>query len=119
MDGYSFWQDVFDTYQSLSNGVQLAWLIVPCVFLLGLVAIVLHYRLHYRLARGRARVLGGVLGAYDWLYTIHRDGDGFRVYQHAGAADVVGGAAGGALYADRPSRCAGCLLLVVPPSGAT
>jgi len=42
---YNLWQDAFDTYQSLSDWIKLAWLIVPPAFVLGLLALVLHYRL--------------------------------------------------------------------------
>ncbi|MEG9884327.1 MAG: hypothetical protein V6Z86_06870 [Hyphomicrobiales bacterium] len=37
MDDYHFWQDVFDTYQSLSDWMKFAGLVVPLVFLLGLI----------------------------------------------------------------------------------
>ena len=29
MESYSFWQDFFDTYQSLSDWMKFAWLVVP------------------------------------------------------------------------------------------
>jgi len=45
VDDYNVWQDAFDTYQSLSNGLKIAWLMVPPAFLLGILALVLHYRL--------------------------------------------------------------------------
>ena len=44
MDAYNFWRDLFDTYQSLSDWMKLAWLVVPPAFLLGLVALILRYR---------------------------------------------------------------------------
>ncbi|MCA1243016.1 hypothetical protein LC092_11260 [Stappia stellulata] len=54
---YSAFADLLDTYQSLSDGLQLAWLVVPPVFLLGSLALVLRYRLACRrtdcLAGGR------------------------------------------------------------------
>ena len=37
MDDYNFWQDVFDTDQSLSDWMKFAWLVVPPIFLLGLI----------------------------------------------------------------------------------
>ena len=37
MEPYNFWQDFFDTYQSLSDWLKTLWLIVPPVFILGLV----------------------------------------------------------------------------------
>ena len=45
MDDYNFWQDFFDTYQSLSDWMKLAWLIVPPAFLLAFVALFMRYRL--------------------------------------------------------------------------
>jgi len=45
VDDYNLWQDAFDTYQSLSDWVKIAWLVVPPAFVLGLLALVLHYRL--------------------------------------------------------------------------
>jgi len=45
MESYNVWQDAFDTYQSLPDAVKLAWVIMPPAFLLGLLALVLHYRL--------------------------------------------------------------------------
>ena len=44
VEPYNFWQDFFDTYQSLSDWMKFAWLIVPPAFVLGLVALVLHFR---------------------------------------------------------------------------
>ncbi len=41
---YNFWQDFFDTYQSLSDLVKILWLIVPPIFILGLVALIFHYK---------------------------------------------------------------------------
>jgi hypothetical protein len=37
MDDYNFWQDFFDTYQSLSDWMKALWLIVPPAFLLVLI----------------------------------------------------------------------------------
>ena len=48
MDAYGFWQDLFDTYQSLSDWLKALWLIVPPLFLLGLLALLLHHRLAVR-----------------------------------------------------------------------
>lgn len=45
MDSYHVWQDAFDTYQSLSEGLKLAWLVVPPAFVLAFTALVLRYRL--------------------------------------------------------------------------
>ena len=37
MENYNFWQDFFDTYQSLSNWMKVLWLVVPPAFLLVLI----------------------------------------------------------------------------------
>ncbi len=41
---YSFWQDFFDTYQSLSDLIKILWLIVSPLFVLGFVALILHFK---------------------------------------------------------------------------
>ena len=80
MDGYNFWQDFFDTYQSLSDGTKALWLIVPPGFLLGLIALILRHRVAVRQAET------GLRG--DLIYTIHRDGDGqIHIYRHGAALD--------------------------------
>jgi len=80
MDGYNFWQDFFDTYQSLSNSTKALWLIVPPAFVLGLIALVLRHRVAVRQAET------GMRG--DLVYTIHRDGDDkLHVYRHGAALD--------------------------------
>lgn len=65
MDDYNFWQDFFDTYQSLSDWMKFAWLVVPLAFCLGLFAVLLRYRLA---AKQVEKVISG-----DLVYTIHRD----------------------------------------------
>ncbi len=78
MDGYNFWQDFFDTYQSLSNWTKAIWLIVPPAFVLGLIALVPRHRV----AVSQAET--GMRG--DLVYTIHRDGDDkLHVYRHGAA----------------------------------
>lgn len=75
MEGYNFWQDFFDTYQSLSDVVKALWLLGPLAFVLGLVALLLHHRAAPREAEHGGRG--------DLLFTIHRDNDGaLRVYRH-------------------------------------
>ncbi|MGI9402883.1 MAG: hypothetical protein ACR2OF_00030 [Hyphomicrobium sp.] len=75
MDDYHFWQDFFDTYQSLSNGTKALWLIVPPAFLLGLIALILRHRVAVKDAEN------GMRG--DLVYTIHRDADDqLHVYRH-------------------------------------
>jgi hypothetical protein len=80
MDGYNFWQDFFDTYQSLSDPTKALWLIVPPAFVLGLIAHVMRHRVAIKEAEH------GLRG--DLVYTIHRDGDDqLRVYRHGAALD--------------------------------
>lgn len=75
MEDYNFWQDFFDTYQSLSDVVKALWLIVPPAFLLGLIALVMRHRVALR------QVENGTSG--DLVYTIHRDDYGeLQVYRH-------------------------------------
>ncbi|RZS88002.1 hypothetical protein EV217_0380 [Phyllobacterium myrsinacearum] len=65
MDTYNFWQDFFDTYQSLSDWLKVLWLIVPPAFVLGLVALTLGFRLAGR------RMNSGLDG--ELVYSIRRD----------------------------------------------
>ncbi|MBA8877238.1 hypothetical protein [Phyllobacterium myrsinacearum] len=67
MESYNFWQDFFDTYQSLSDWLKILWLIIPPAFVLGLVALTLRFRIERRQA---ARGAEGEL-----VYSIHRDTD--------------------------------------------
>ena len=74
MENYNFWADFFDTYQSLSDGVKILWLVVPPAFVLGLVALGLRYRLALKT---RHDVIEGEL-----IYSVHRDEyDQLRVYR--------------------------------------
>jgi hypothetical protein len=80
MEDYNFWQDFFDTYQSLSDPTKALWLIVPPDFVLGLIALVMRHRVAIKEAEH------GLRG--DLVYTIHRDGDDqLRVYRHGAALD--------------------------------
>jgi len=80
MEDYNFWQDFFDTYQSLSDPTKALWLIVPPAFVLGLIALVLRHRVAVKQAES------GMRG--DLVYTIHRDGDDkLRVYRHGPALE--------------------------------
>ena len=80
MEDYNFWQDFFDTYQSLSDPTKALWLIVPAGFLLGLIALILRHRVAVRQAEHSLRG--------DLVYTIHRDGDDkLHVYRHGPALD--------------------------------
>ena len=80
MEDYHFWQDFFDTYQSLSDPTKALWLIVPSAFVLGLIALILRHRVAVRQAEN------GMRG--DLVYTIHRDGDdNLCVYRHRPALE--------------------------------
>lgn len=67
MEQYNFWQDFFDTYQSLSDGMKMLWLIVPSSFVLVFVALVIGKRPHGKQADD------GCDG--DLVYSVYRDGD--------------------------------------------
>ena len=75
MDDYNFWQDFFDTYQSLSDWLKLAWLIVPPLFILGFYALVTRFRLS---SKKIDKPIDGEL-----VYSVHRDeSDQLHIYQH-------------------------------------
>jgi len=75
MENYNFWQDFFDTYQSLSDWTKALWLIVPPAFLLGLVALVLRFRLDSK------RADHGIDG--ELIYSIRRDDKNrFHIFRH-------------------------------------
>ena len=76
MEHYNFWQDLFDTYQSLSDWMKFAWLVVPPAFLLGFAAMVMRYRLSGVAAPGKGSL----------AYTVFADKNGgLRIYTHDGA----------------------------------
>ena len=78
MDGYNFWKDLLDTYQSLSDGMKALWLIVPAAFALGLAWLILRTRIALRKIQTAERG--------DLVYTIHRDAsDVLHVTRHGAA----------------------------------
>lgn len=78
MESYNFWQDVFDTYQSLSDWMKFAWLVVPPAFLLGFLAPVMRYRLAAK------RAMEPDTGSL--AYTVFCDENGIlRIHAHDGA----------------------------------
>jgi len=80
MDGYNFWKDFLDTYQSLSDAMKALWLIVPAAFVLGLVALILRTRVALRKIQTAQRG--------DLVYTIHRDADDrLHVTRHGAALE--------------------------------
>ena len=80
MEDYNFWQDFFDTYQSLSDWTKALWLIVPPAFVLGLIALVMRHRVAVKQAEH------GLRG--DLIYTIHQDGNGqIHIYRYGAALE--------------------------------
>jgi hypothetical protein len=79
MEGdYNFWKDFFDTYQSLSDVLKALWLVVPPAFLLGLIALVMRYRLAAK------RAIEPDTGSL--AYSVFSDENGIlRIYTHDGA----------------------------------
>ncbi len=75
MEPYNFWQDFFDTYQSLSDWMKMLWLIVPPAFVLGLVALAMRMRIDLKQADH------GFTGKL--IYSIHRDTENqFHIVSH-------------------------------------
>lgn len=75
MGNYNFWQDFFDTYQSLSDWMKALWLIVPPAFVLGLVALVMRLKIDSKQADH------GFTGKL--IYSIYRDEeDQFHIVAH-------------------------------------
>ncbi|MDJ0821542.1 MAG: hypothetical protein QNJ09_06985 [Paracoccaceae bacterium] len=106
METYNFWSDLFDTYQSLSDWLQLAWLVVPPAFLLGVLALVIHYRLA---AKRSIEMNTGSLA-----YTVFSDENGIlRVYTHDGGCALTDGEGADALL---PLPDAHPRALAKPPS---
>jgi len=82
MDSYNFWQDLFDTYQSLSDWMKTLWLIVPPAFALGVLWLGLEYRHKSRSA--------APTGSGELAYTVFVDETGiWRIHTHQGAEAVT------------------------------
>lgn len=80
MDPYNFWQDFFDTYQSLPDWLKALWLIVPPAFVLGLLALLT------RLKLGGKQADVGIDG--ELVYSIRRDDrDQFHIVSHSQQLD--------------------------------
>ena len=74
---YHFWQDLFETYRSLSEAIKLAWLVSP-------VSIVLFF-LWLKNLRSKETIPPGEL-----VYTVRRDEEGrLLVYSHCGGEETV------------------------------
>jgi hypothetical protein len=80
---YHFWQDLFDTYRSLSDWVKLAWLVAPvsiALFALWLVS----FRLRGRIENLEGASLKETIPPGELVYTIRRDEQGsLIIYRHA------------------------------------
>lgn len=80
MDNYNFWQDFFDTYQSLSDWMKALWLIIPPTFVLGLVVLVMRFKI------GSKQANLGFSGKL--IYSIYRDEeDHFHIVAHGREID--------------------------------
>src|SRR5262245_61607170 len=80
MDGYHFWADLLDTFQSAPNWIKALWvalcLLIPPGFVLALIALVLRYRI----ASKRAKI--AIEG--ELIYSVLRSADGeLRIVRHA------------------------------------
>ena len=77
MQDYNFWKDAFDTYQSLSAPLQLAWLLLPPTYLLVLIGLILRFW-------WRCRQLGPIGDDPGRpLFTIQRNAHGaYDIYIH-------------------------------------
>ncbi|WP_162652198.1 hypothetical protein [Lentilitoribacter sp. Alg239-R112] len=75
MEDYNFWQDFFDTYQSLSDWMKFAWLIVPPIFLLTLIVLLMKYRLA---KKPKGESIDGEL-----IYSVRAETeDELKIYRH-------------------------------------
>jgi hypothetical protein len=74
MNDYNFWSDLLDTFQSSPDWIKALWLLIPPGFLLGLVALMLRFRIA---ARQMDQSAVGEL-----IYSIHRDAGQLRVVSH-------------------------------------
>lgn len=79
MNDYNFWSDLLDTFQSSPDWIKALWLLIPPGFLLGLVALMLRFRIA---AKQMEQSAGGEL-----IYSIHRDAGQLRVVSHIPLAE--------------------------------
>lgn len=79
MDGYNFLHDVLSTYQSLPDVMKALWLIAPSIFVLGIVALSMWFRLEEK------KLDHGFSGTL--IYSIYRDEeDQFHIISHIAPA---------------------------------
>ncbi len=67
MDNYSFWQDFFDTYQSVADWIKALWLVAPPTFILTLIWLLARTR------NWRGPVEPDAVGRL--IYSVYRDSD--------------------------------------------
>lgn len=79
MNDYNFWSDLLDTFQSSPDWIKALWLLIPPGFLLGLVALMLRFRIA---ARQMDQSPKGEL-----IYSIHRDAGQLHVVSHIPVVD--------------------------------
>lgn len=79
MNDYNFWSDLLDTFQSSPDWIKALWLLIPPGFLLGLVALMLRFRIA---AKQMEQSPKGEL-----IYSIHRDAGQLRVVSHIPVVD--------------------------------
>lgn len=78
MDNYYFWEDLFDTYQSLSDFIQALWLIVPASFIIAI--LVIRRRCPNKKSDRQSTL----------IYTVHQNNDGdLSVYHHDKTHDGI------------------------------
>ena len=74
MESYNLWRDVLDTYQSSPDWIKALWLVSIPGFLLGVLALVLRYRVAVRRLERFAdgRPVWSVVAGTDGTYRVHR-----------------------------------------------
>lgn len=65
MEDYNFWQDIFDTFQSLGDGIKIALIITPPITILGFLALMMNYRVAVKKAQNSP------FG--EQVYSVYRD----------------------------------------------
>ncbi|MGO4448691.1 hypothetical protein AB4Y96_07130 [Phyllobacterium sp. TAF24] len=65
MNDYNFWAHLLDTFQASPDLIKAIWLLIPPVFVLGLLALTLRFRIDSKLAD---KAPDGEL-----VYSVHRD----------------------------------------------
>lgn len=80
MDNYNFWADFLDTFQSSPDWIKALWLLIPPGFLLGLIAMMMRFRLTAK------QMDHGSKG--ELIYSVHRDaGNQLHIVRHIPLVD--------------------------------